>query len=157
MSAAISPGSEARTVTATAVVCDAGTGLSAQLEHFLAARGLAAAARYAPRDINDVERGIASGAIQHVVFATPTQLLELLWSAELDPDCWRRPELQIEFASAADPAAREGLPASLLAAWQQHRRRQRHARIVAGLILSILAIGAAFVLLLALGGRVALR
>lgn len=100
---------------------------------------------YAPRDLDDVDRAARDGSVSRVVFAQPDVLLTALWSGELAIEEWPADTARVDVLHSAGtvPAA---FIADLAASWARHRRVQRRRQAIAGVILSAVALAAAFVL-----------
>lgn len=141
--------SETRAASGVAVVCERGGVAGALVEDYLRARGVTDAGWYAPRDVDEVEDGLRAGQYRRVVFAGLADFLALLWQDALVVECWQGAGVVIEFAQPADGGA-AGQVATILETWVQVRARQRRAQAVAGLVLSGVAIGVAFVLVIRL-------
>jgi hypothetical protein len=130
-----------------AVVCERGGDDAAQVERHLQAMGLPDAKWYAPRDIADLDQAVRAGQVGRVVFPTAADFLNALWSGSLSVAAWRTRGAQVGIAASAEGWTAAHL-AKLVECWDQAQQRQRRARAVAGLLLSALAIAAAFVSLL---------
>lgn len=141
-------GAAPNAISHTAVVCDrSDAAQAADVRAWLARSAVADACWFAPRDLDDVAAGVADGRITAVVFPRLDDLLAALWGGRLPLDRWRRAGVRIELAVAPSvdlPALLEPLGSS----WHAHARRQRRRRIVAGLVLSAVALLAAWILLL---------
>jgi hypothetical protein len=106
---------------------------------------------YSVRDLDEVDRAVREGRLRRVVFDSMDQLLAGLWSGEIDAEAWVSAGVQVELRATAvhDQCA---LLRALLASWSVNARRSRRRRVVAGVILSVIAVAAAFVLVWAAGG-----
>jgi hypothetical protein len=111
----------------------------------LRAHGVTDAAWYAPSDVDDLDRAVRAGEVGRVVFPTLPDFLAVLWDEALTVDAWQAPGVAIEFAEPESRVAAAHVSA-ILARWGHWRRRRRRQRAVAGLILSVLAVAAAWVL-----------
>ena len=116
------------------------------MRDWLAERGLTEVGWFAPRDVNDVERGMVAGEIQQVVFPSPGEFFELLWQGEMNLACWRRSSVRIEFANPGG-APDSAWAAAVLAQWERQVRRTFRQRAIAGVILSAVAIATAAIVL----------
>ncbi|MCK4340701.1 MAG: hypothetical protein KAY37_03125 [Phycisphaerae bacterium] len=130
-----------------AVVCDRDGGDAPAMEAFLTAQGLADAEWFAPRDVDEVDQAVCTGRVRRVVFPTETQLLEALWNNEIAFEHWLASDLRLEFVKMCEPTSAAHVEA-VFESWRRWQRRHRRRQFVAGIILSIVAIVAAFVLLL---------
>lgn len=135
---------------AIAVVGRADSPASEPQRAFLATRPDAATEWFAPRDLNDLEDAIEAGRFARVLFATPGDFLEAVWSGDIRPAEWRKAAVRVEFAAPVpnDVAAQVWAVVERYEAWHARRRR---AAIVSALILSGIAIAAAFGVIWAVG------
>ncbi len=130
------------------VVCDPHSPARAAVETYLRADGSAAAAWYAPRDVDDVDRRVRAGGVRVVVFPSAAELFDIVWTDGIALDGWLATGTRIVFADATGDFPTGCLPL-IWTSWQRWRRRQRRQQVVAGLILSAVAVAAAFALLFA--------
>ncbi|MGD8450925.1 MAG: hypothetical protein PVJ57_03830 [Phycisphaerae bacterium] len=117
--------------------------LAASVEELVPA---GAAVRWcAPRDVDEVDRAAREKSASRVIFTQTDVLLGGLWSGTLAVDEWPAGAVRVEVLhpAGAVPAA---FVADLVADWGRHRRAQRRRQAVAGVILSAVALAAAFVL-----------
>lgn len=130
----------------TAVICEPHDDNAAALEAYLQSRGLTDAEWFGPRDVDDVQRGLRAGTIRRVVLPGVSEFLDMLWDGVLDVELWLRADAWLELVESppADPA--EHLR-QIVGSWQRSRRARRRRQIVAGLVLSAVAVLAAFALL----------
>ncbi len=131
----------AYTSAAVIVVCDADGPDAEALRDYLQAHGLTDARWVAPRDIDEAEAALRSDDTATVLMPGLETLLTALWSDRLDVTVWRAAHTRITIVTQPDAA--RCLP-QLLDSWHTWRQSRRRARAVAGLILSLLAIAAAF-------------
>lgn len=119
--------------------------VTARVSEHLDRRSESGAEWYSIRDLDEVDRAVREGRLQQVVFDSLDQLLAGLWNGEIDAHAWLSAGVQIEFTAPAtlDPPS---LSRVLLANWQAGARRQRRRRVVAGVVLSLIAMAAAFFL-----------
>jgi len=139
--------SEATDTQSIAVIVDDSSTVAA-MQDYLEANGIADARRYALRDIDDVERAIRAGHVKRVVLARLPGFLRAVWERRIDPDAWRNAEVELTFVEeteSVNAATAYNLADSWLV-WDAYRRRRR---TIAGIILSTIATGAAFLALLA--------
>ena len=97
---------------------------------------------YALRDLDDLGRAIRAGQVDRVEFPTEVMLLASLWDGVLTAE-----DLRVVKVELAPPAGGAGVAVSLaglLTAWEAWSRRRRRQRTVAGLILSLVALAAAW-------------
>jgi hypothetical protein len=129
------------------VVCGARDAVADAARTRLGADG--AAARWVPlRDRDHLDEFVAAGA-RRLIFRRREDLLEALWHNEVDVPAWLALDVRIEFLSDADGAADRDARwlADIAASWAAHRRRERRAQMIAAVILSIVALTAAFLAL----------
>jgi hypothetical protein len=132
--------------TSVALVCNPQSERAPQVEQYLRTHDLGAVTRYAFRDVDHLEQAVRAGTVQRIVFPETADFLGLLWDDLLTPGTWQAPGLCIEFARAED-ALTPAQIADVLTAWEAWHRARRRRRAIAGLILSVLAIAAAWILL----------
>ncbi len=99
---------------------------------------------YAADDVGAVERGVRDGHVRRVVFAELDDLLEAVWSRAITLDTWLARGVQVEVAPSISTT--DALVARLASSWAAWTRRHRRRQLWAGLVLSAVAIAAAFVL-----------
>lgn len=93
----------------------------------------------APRDVDELDRVAASDKLV-VLFPTQADFLSALWEGRVSAETWSR--VSVRFASpAAVPDAE--LARATIDAWRAWSIRQRRRRVVAGTILSLIALAAA--------------
>jgi hypothetical protein len=102
---------------------------------------------FAPRDLNDLEDAIEAGRFERVVFATPGDFLEAVWNGEIRPAAWRKAGVRVEFAERSAPGDDATRAWSLAERYEAWRARRRQAAIVSAVVLSAIAIAAAFALI----------
>jgi len=95
-------------------------------------------------ELDELDLAVREGRLTRVVLESPEQLLAGLWNGEIDAQTWLTAGVEVEFATKVDGSA---LPHLLLESWSVNARRHRRRRIVAGAVLRIIAIAAAFILL----------
>ena len=128
------------------VICDRKSPSAAPVEAYLHDHNLPHATWYAPRDGDDADRVLRTGAAQHVVFATTADLLATVWSEAIALDAWLAAGITVTFAEPTPLASPEAL-ASLAQSWHRWHHRQRRRQIIGGLLLSLAALAAAFAVL----------
>lgn len=131
--------------TRVAVVCNRQSGAAAGVDAHLQAHGITDAVWYAPSEVDDVDRVVRAGQVARVVFPALSDFLAVLWDEVLTVEAWQAPGMAIEFAEPDNvvPAAQVS---AILERWRQWQLRRHRQRAVAGLILSALAVAAAWVL-----------
>ena len=132
-------------MNSVAVICDPRSPEASAVQVYLGKRGVKDPAWYDPRDADEVEQAIRAGQVRRVVFPQTVDFLRLLWDEVLTPEVWQAPGLHVEFAGE-DAAFSPAQIAGILAAWETWRHRRRQRRAIAGLILSAVAIAAAWTL-----------
>jgi len=126
-----------------AVVCDPSGPDAADVHGYLQARNLTQAAWFAPRDVDEVEKGLRSGRVRRVVFPRLADFLEPLWDEALHVEFWQASGVMVDFVEPGGAST----VAAIVDRWEKTRRRRRRRQVVAGLILSIAAMAAAFVII----------
>ncbi len=96
-------------------------------------------------DLGDLDRAVRRGSVRCVVFPRLSQLLEALWNEEIDVAAWRAAGVRIDVAEAG-ASTESGSLAAVLDAWSQFRGARRWRQAVAGVLLSAVALLAAFTL-----------
>jgi hypothetical protein len=124
-----------------AIVDERGEDLT-EIESFAAARGWTIARRFGPNDLDDLDRAIRRSKISRVVARDPTLLTEAVWNNEVDPTDWSDWGVELHFVEELP----DSLPAFVARRWKQWDNRRRRRRTIAGLVLSGIALAAAFIL-----------
>ena len=130
------------------VVCDPHSPARAAVETYLQENGSAAAAWYAARDVDDVDRRVRAGGVRVVVFPSAAELLDVVWTDGIALDAWLAAGARIVFADTTSSDFSAACLPLIWTSWQRWRRRRRRQQVVAGLILSAVAVAGAFPLLL---------
>ncbi len=100
--------------------------------------------RFLPKDDDELNAALCAGKYERAVFGDLDALMSAVWKGQAEWDRWKAAGVQIELiqppveAPTAWPAVVEAVYRSL-AGW---RARQRRRQIIAGFILSVLAIAA---------------
>jgi len=132
-------------IGSVAVVCDVGSAAAAAMQAFLRAEAIEDALWYAPREVDEVDRAVQAGTVGRVIFPRPADLLTPLWNHELALDDWWARGVQVDFVEPPEPA-----PVALLQTvahhWSEWRRHHRRRQALAGVLLSAVALAAAFLL-----------
>ncbi|MBI4578569.1 MAG: hypothetical protein HY718_02640 [Planctomycetes bacterium] len=124
-------------------VCDRRGPDAARMEAFLRSRGTSA--RWmALRDLDDVDGEVIAGRTRHVVFVSWRDLLEGIWYGEVAYGRWLAAGTRVDFVDSPGNDASECL-ATVSRAWDGYQRTRRRRQCVAGLVLSVIAVIAAFV------------
>lgn len=127
------------------VICDRDDPQAPAVAQYLSQRGVDA--RWvAPRDIDDVERDLCARRTRHVIVPSLTLLLRAAYREEIALGVWLEPQTRID-AVTPPPTELRALLVELHESWAAHLKQRRRERMIAGAALSVLALGAAFVLL----------
>jgi hypothetical protein len=96
-----------------------------------------------PRDLDLVDRDVREGRVNRVIFGQCGDLLAGIWNGDVSFAAWRDTGVQVEFVESPgeDSAA---LLATVAHAWTRYRLAQRRRRLIGGVILSLIAVVAAF-------------
>ncbi len=132
-----------------AVVCEPGSPDAAAIQTDLQAASVADVAWFAPRDADDLDEQVRAGRVQRVIFARADDFLTALWDRQIDAAAWTEGRVTISFANNPD-APTDLTPAAAKAvavAWRRWTSVNRRRRIVAGIVLTLIAILTAFALL----------
>ena len=125
-----------------AVVCDRNGDAASAVQAYLQSPNIADAAWFGPRDLDDLDRAVRDGRVRRVIFPRLADMLEGLWNEEIDAAAWLAAGVQIDLADCPAGAC----PPTLLKSWQRWRTARRGRRAIAGLVLSVIALAAAFTL-----------
>lgn len=128
------------------VICDSHGAAAETVRGYLAARGIGGAAWVGPHDADDVERAIVAGRVRRVIWPDLAAWLTALWGGQIVASRWSQAGVTLEFAEMAGPLDTSFVRA-LATAWDAWHARHHRRRAVAGLILSVVALAAAFVVL----------
>ncbi len=128
-----------------AVVCDRHGGDAAAVQTYLQQQQLQAE-WYEPGDSDDLDRAVREGRLRRVIFARLDHFLTALWSRSLTAQAWLTVSPQMDFACGV-PAEDRAWAAAILRSWVRWQRGHRRRQTVSGLILSAIALAAAFILL----------
>jgi hypothetical protein len=113
--------------------------------------GHSAATEFAPRDDEELDEALCAGRFRQVIFADLDALLTMVWKSQARVERWIDAGVRIELAQPPDAAAEGAWLPVVLATCQslgRWRRAQRLRKLVAAVVLSVLALAAAAVLLL---------
>jgi hypothetical protein len=128
----------------TAVVFDP-HGPMAELEQFVERNGLTAAKRYTIHKLDDLNGAVVEGRYSSVVFPSESVAIRGIWEGDIDFPRWRERNVAIHFVARAPAGAEQqlGLMADEWGAWNAVRRRRN---AIAGSILSVFLLAAAFLI-----------
>ena len=126
-----------------AVVCEHESQDRAAMETYLRTHQVTEAHWYPRRDLDEVNQAILSGDVQQVIFPKISDLLDGFWTDKIAFDQWLAVGTQVEFVETPEQIIAADLK-TIFASWEQWRRLQRRRQIIAGIILSIVALAAAF-------------
>ena len=129
---------------AVAVVSDRHGAEAGLIEQRLAREGRSA--RWClPRDLDLVDGDVRDGRVSVVIFGQCADLLAGIWNGQVSFAAWRDSDVRVEFVESPgqDTAA---LLVTVARAWTRYSRVQRRRRLIAGVILSLLAVVAVFAL-----------
>lgn len=125
------------------VICDRGSPDASRMEAFLRAQSLSGH-WYARHDLDDADRDVIAGRLHTVVFLRWQDLLEGIFNGEVSFGRWRDIKVDLRFV---EPAGTDDLArlAAVSQAWTAHQRQCRRRRTVSGILLSLIALAAAFI------------
>ena len=117
------------------------------LDRYLEHLGLSDAARFLPKDDDDLDTAICAGRFDRVVFSSLDDLLTTIWNGDARIDQWREMGIKVDIA-AGDAANGTGFEhiCEMYASLEQWRARRRRRQIIASVILSTVALLAMAVL-----------
>ncbi len=139
-----------------AVVCEEDGEHATAMAAYLRSQNLTDVEWFAPRDVDDVDEAVCDRRVGRVVFVDLTALLDAIWDQEIQFDRWLSAGARVSFANppgstptrAVEAAAIvEPIPAVVFESWRQWNRRHRRRQVVAGAILSGIALAAGFALI----------
>jgi hypothetical protein len=125
------------------VVCDRQGPDAPLVEAYLRAKGLSAQ-WYALHDLDDADRDVIAGRLGTVVFVRWQNLLEGIWNGEVSFDRWVKSGVDLRFVESPGENGSACLE-TVSRAWAAQKRARRRRQTVSGIILSIIAIAAAFI------------
>lgn len=135
------------------IIVDHTTQRDPAFKQSLIARGLASARCCPPRDLDDVERDILAGSTRRIILTSRDDLLRAMWDERIDLDSWQKSGVRIEMLEPpAKPDSTDQPDISsalftLAASWRDWNRGRRRRAAIGGIVFSILAIIAAFVVI----------
>lgn len=119
-----------------------------QVESFIREAGTSSLKWYLSKDDDELNAAICTGAHSRVVFADLDELLITIWKAETNWHDWRKANVRIELAmQPANPENWVSLVDEMYSSLLKWRNQRRKRLIVAGAILSIIALWAMSILL----------
>ena len=127
------------------VVCDEQDARATTVRAYLAQRGWEQARWFAARDVDEADDLVRGGSVCAVVFPAAGDALRALWDRTADLDGWSKRGVRIELVDS--PSAPDAALTDVVAQWAAWRHRTRRRQVIAGVILSLVAIGATFGLL----------
>ena len=140
--------SQDRKSAEVAVVCEKDGEQAAAMQAYLQSEDLTDSRWYRPPDVDDVDEAVRAGRIGHVVFCDLTGLLDAIWDEDIQFDEWLSAGVAVSFADSAGAASDSATAAAVYESWRKWQRRQKHRRLVAGAILSVIVLVAGFALTL---------
>ena len=126
-----------------AAVCDKRGPDAARMEAYLKCKAITAK-WYALRDLADLDRDVREGRVGGVVFVRAADLLEGIFNNEIKYSDWVTASVPVSFFESVDGDTARCM-ANVGEAWDRHQVARRRRQTVAGIILGIIAIAAAFV------------
>ena len=128
------------------VVCDRSQPDADKVQALLDRTGVTDAQWFAPRDVDDVDTTVRAGGVERVVFGGLREFLDAAWDDEIAPTAWHELGVRVEFAGPPGEDS-NAIIAAVCQNWASWRRRHRQRQAVAGVLLSAVAIVAAFVII----------
>ena len=132
-----------------AVICERHGDDSAAMEAYLQTQDVAEADWYAPRDVDDADKAVCEGRVGRVVFPNWPGFLDALWDEKIAFEHWLAAGVRVEFVTSPSPDTNTHLT-DIFQSWQRWRQVRRRRQVAAGLLLSVVAVAAAFTLLMVL-------
>jgi len=127
------------------VVCDRSDDDALKMREYLCSCGMEAR-WYALRDLDEVDREVREGRVQRAMFSRWRDLLESIWNGEVNYDRWLSAGVGVEFIESPGESAAACL-ALVSRCWNDYARTRRRRNAIAGAILSLIALLAAFVVI----------
>jgi hypothetical protein len=131
---------------AVAVVCEKGGHAAQKMADYLETQDLRAAVWFPPCDVDEVDEAVSEGRFQRVIFPNLTSLLEAIWDQEVQFDQWLSAGTTVSFADGTESGATATV---VFESWRKWHHRHRWRRIIAGAVLSAVALAAVFFFTLA--------
>lgn len=112
------------------------------LAAYLQQHGMPRVAKFAPKDDDELNEALSTGRFERVIFPDLEELFEVVFGEHAHLDRWAAAKVRIEIANQDndDSAEWRGLVLSAYQALSRRRRRERRDRIIAAIILSVLAL-----------------
>jgi hypothetical protein len=129
--------------TGVAVVGDEGGPETAAVEQLLRRWNECQVRWYPRRDLDVLDAAVREDHVRCVVFKDVNDLLEEVWEGEVEIDRWLAKGVRVEFAEGlgADATAQAD---TVIRAWRRWNGRRCRRHVVAAMVLSLLALAAAF-------------
>lgn len=134
----------------TAIVIDTGVA-RADVDRFLAGQELKATKLYSTFKLDDVNTAVVEGRITRVVFSSYGAAMRGIWEGDVDFVRWQERGVAVDFVDSAPANAREQL-GHMAREWTEWVSARRRRNAIAGAILSVFLLSAAF-LIVAICGR----
>lgn len=128
-----------------AVVYDRSSEGASEMKVYLERRGVAGARWYDPVTVSNLDKAVRDGRIRRVVFHDMAFLFDAIWDEEIVFDTWLRYGVQLEFVKQADVTP-ESMAEWVYGNWQTWKRRHHRRQTIAGLIISVIALGLCFLI-----------
>src|SRR5262245_46999116 len=117
------------------------------IDEFLASTGLRDTVEFLPKDDDELDTQARAGRFETIVYATLDDLLTAIWKGDADWGAWRQAGIRVVAADQADAGDWRDFVDLLWTSLARWRKSERRRQIIAGVILSALALGAAAILL----------
>jgi len=127
------------------VVCDSRSPDASIMEAYLISQAYADTLWLQPRDVDEADDAVHQNRTRHVIFPNLGALLDAIWDEDIHFDRWLSAGIVVSFA---DPPSKEVVPSIVYQSWQSWNRRHKRRQMIAGLILSAIAVLAGLALIL---------
>ncbi len=118
------------------------------IENYVRENGITEDVEFAPKDDDEMSTEILSGRFERAVFANLEALLAAIWNGDAEWNRWVSQGIKVELATP--PTGSENtwhaFVSTMFESLSRYRHHKRRRQIVASIILSIVALGAMFVL-----------
>jgi hypothetical protein len=128
-------------MAAVAVVCERGGPAAEKVTDYLKAHDLRTAEWFPPEDMDDVDEAVTEGRFRRVIFPDLPTLFDAIWDQEMQFDQWLSAGTTVSFVDGPNG---EATAVVVFESWREWNQRRRRRQIVAGVILSVVAIVAGF-------------
>lgn len=116
-----------------------------ELERFVERNGLSDAKRYTIHKLDDLNGAVAEGRYSSVIFSSESVAVRGIWDGDIDLARWRERNVAIHFVVPALDGAEQQL--ELMAdEWRGWNAARRRRNAIAGGILSVFLLAAAFLI-----------